>query len=210
MRRTKEAAQATREAILDAAEEAFLELGVSHTSLSAIAKRAGVTRGAIYFHFPDKMEIYRAIIDRIIFPQEEMIREIEASQLINPLDILEQAACRRLTCFCQNPQQQRVVTILTQRCEYVGEYSEMMGRLRQAVERMIDLFTRMLTRADERGMLSKDWTPTEAARAIVSVFGGLIGEWLDSGRSFELERLGTRVIATQIAAFRSKAFSSQN
>jgi len=202
MRRTKEEARATREAILDAAEATFLELGVSHSSLNAIAKRAGVTRGAIYFHFPDKREIYRAIVDRIIFPHEEIIREIEAGFLINPLDILEQAACRRLACFCQNPQQQRVVMILTQRCEYVGEFSEMMARLRQAVDRMIDLFTHLLRLADERGMLNPDWAPQEAARAIVAVFSGLIGEWLDSNQSFDLERLGSRVISAQITSFR--------
>jgi len=202
MRRTKEEAAATREAILDAAEEAFLELGVSHTPLNAIAKRAGVTRGAIYFHFPDKMEIYRAIIDRIIFPQEEMIREIEASQLVNPLDILERAACCRLACFSHNTQQQRVVMILMQRCEYVGEFAEIMSRLRQAVEQMIDLFTRMLHLADARGMLNRDWRPEEAARALVAVFSGLIGEWLDSNRSFDLERLGARIITNQITAFR--------
>jgi len=203
VRRTKEEAAATREAILDAAEEAFLELGVSHTPLSAIAKRAGVTRGAIYFHFPDKMEIYRAIVDRIIFPQEEMIREIESSQLVNPLDILERAACCRLSCFCQNPQQQRVVTILVQRCEYVGEFVEIMGRLRQAVDRMIDLFTRLLRLAEMRDMLNPDWMPEAAARAIVAVFSGLIGEWLDSDRAFDLERLGAQVITAQITAFRA-------
>jgi len=203
MRRTKEAAAATREAILDAAEQAFLELGVSHTSLSVIARRAGVTRGAIYFHFPDKMEIYRALIDRVIFPQEEMIREVEASELINPLDILERAACRRLSSFCANPQQQRVVIILTQRCEYVGEFVDIMGRLRQAVDRMIDLFTRLLQLAEARGMLHQDWRAPDAARAIVAVFGGLIGEWLDSELSFDLESLGKRVIKVQIAAFRA-------
>jgi len=203
MRRTKQEAAATKEAILDAAEEAFLELGVSHTSLGAIAKRAGVTRGAIYFHFPDKMAIYRAIVDRIIFPQEEMIREIEASSLINPLDILQQTACCRLSGFCNNRQQQRVVTILTQRCEYVGEFVEIMGRLRQAVEQMIALFTRLLRLADQRGMLSSNWLPEDAARAIVAVFSGLIGEWLDSDRAFDLERLGTSVIRCQIACFRA-------
>jgi len=202
MRRTKGQAQATREAILEAAEEAFLECGVSHTSLHAIAKRAGVTRGAIYFHFPDKTEIYRALIDRIIFPQEEMIREVETSQLVNPLDMLEQVACRRLACFCHNQRQQRVVIILTQRCEYVGEFAEIMGRLRQAVDRMIHLFTRLLKLADERGMLNKDWPPSEAARTIVATFSGLIGEWLDSGRSFDLERVGARTITALITSFR--------
>jgi TetR/AcrR family acrAB operon transcriptional repressor len=50
-RKTKEEAQETRNAILDAAELVFQEHGVSHTSLAEIAAAAGVTRGAVYWHF---------------------------------------------------------------------------------------------------------------------------------------------------------------
>ncbi len=47
-RRTKEEAAATRDSILDAAEQLFVEQGVSRTTLQHIASAAGVTRGAIY------------------------------------------------------------------------------------------------------------------------------------------------------------------
>jgi TetR/AcrR family acrAB operon transcriptional repressor len=53
-RRTKEEAAATRESILDAAEQLFVKQGVSRTTLQHIATAAGVTRGAIYWHFNDK------------------------------------------------------------------------------------------------------------------------------------------------------------
>ena len=51
MRRTKEDAQLTREVLLDAAEVLFAQRGVSRTSLQEIAKAAGMTRGAVYWHF---------------------------------------------------------------------------------------------------------------------------------------------------------------
>lgn len=60
MRRTKEDAQHTREALLDAAELVFAQRGVSRTSLQEIAKAAGLTRGAVYWHFKDKAELFNA------------------------------------------------------------------------------------------------------------------------------------------------------
>src|ERR1700712_1304134 len=54
VRRTKEEAAETRNSILDAAERVFFEKGVSRTTLADIALEAGVTRGAIYWHFANK------------------------------------------------------------------------------------------------------------------------------------------------------------
>ncbi|MBV5333220.1 TetR family transcriptional regulator, partial [bacterium] len=64
-RKTKEEAQETRKAILDAAETVFQERGVSRTSLAEIATAAGVTRGAIYWHFANKAELFDAMIQRV-------------------------------------------------------------------------------------------------------------------------------------------------
>ena len=61
MRRTKEEAAQTRAALLDAAEQLFAERGVSRTSLADIAAAAGVTRGAVYWHFRNKSELLDAI-----------------------------------------------------------------------------------------------------------------------------------------------------
>ena len=61
LRRTKQDAMQTREAILDAAETLFYEQGVAGTTLSHIAASAGLTRGAIYWHFSNKLELFRAM-----------------------------------------------------------------------------------------------------------------------------------------------------
>ncbi len=62
MRRTKEDMLITKEQILNAAFDCFFEKGYETTSLEEIAKRAGVTRGAIYWHFTDKNDLYRAAV----------------------------------------------------------------------------------------------------------------------------------------------------
>ncbi|WP_252358985.1 TetR family transcriptional regulator, partial [Escherichia coli] len=60
-RKTKQEAQETRQHILDVALRLFSQQGVSSTSLGEIAKAAGVTRGAIYWHFKDKSDLFSEI-----------------------------------------------------------------------------------------------------------------------------------------------------
>ncbi len=66
MRRPKEDAQQTKEKILEEAFNCFFENGFEGTSLEAIAQRAYVTRGAVYWHFTDKEELYRQVVNTML------------------------------------------------------------------------------------------------------------------------------------------------
>ena len=61
-KRTHEEAMLTKQQIMDAAYKVFSEKGYDKTSLSDIAREAGVTRGAIYWHFEDKAELLCELI----------------------------------------------------------------------------------------------------------------------------------------------------
>lgn len=65
MRRTKEAAEETKEKIVNAAVRVFAEKGFTGASLSDIATEAGVTRGAIYWHFKNKEALFEELLQRI-------------------------------------------------------------------------------------------------------------------------------------------------
>jgi AcrR family transcriptional regulator len=62
--RREEYAEATYEALLDSAAACFLEQGFAATSLDAVAKRARVTKGAIYHHFASKRDLFEAVLVR--------------------------------------------------------------------------------------------------------------------------------------------------
>jgi AcrR family transcriptional regulator len=66
--RREEYAEATYEALLESAAACFLESGFAATSLDAVAKRARVTKGAIYHHFASKRDLFLAVMER----QEEI------------------------------------------------------------------------------------------------------------------------------------------
>ena len=54
--------EATRTALVNAARSLFAEKGYAATSTPEIARTAGVTRGALYHHFEDKMAVFRSVI----------------------------------------------------------------------------------------------------------------------------------------------------
>ena len=58
-----ERGEATRAALIEAARELFTERGYSAVGTNEVVQRAGVTRGAMYHHFPDKRELFRAVYE---------------------------------------------------------------------------------------------------------------------------------------------------
>ncbi|MEQ4565504.1 ScbR family autoregulator-binding transcription factor [Paenarthrobacter sp. CAP02] len=56
-------AKDTRLAVIEGAARVFAEIGYGNASLTDITKRAGVTKGALYFHFTSKRELALAVIE---------------------------------------------------------------------------------------------------------------------------------------------------
>lgn len=202
MRRTKAEAAETRDAILTAAEHVFLERGLTQSTLMEIAGHAGVTRGAIYFHFHDKLDIFQALINRTRFPHEEIMLQAAACDHPNPLYVLEQSILTALELFITNERQQNLFTIIHQRCEYVGEIAPLVEHLKEARANVLSLFTGLLEVAERRGELSSEWNSLSAAQILLAVLGGLLNEWLRSERGFDLVSDGGKAIKTMMKSMR--------
>jgi AcrR family transcriptional regulator len=70
-----EDAQATRAALVDAALELFTERGYAEVGTEEVVQRAKVTRGALYHHFQDKRDLFRAVHERV---EEDLVARIGA------------------------------------------------------------------------------------------------------------------------------------
>ena len=83
--------RATREALVDAAEGLFGRAGYAATSIEEIVAAAGVTKGAMYHHFPDKEALFKAVFEKV---QQQVSDKVAAEFLqLEPWDALV-AGCR--------------------------------------------------------------------------------------------------------------------
>lgn len=73
-RSNRERTEATRGALMDAARRLFVDKGYADTSTPEVAATAGTTRGALYHHFVDKRDLFRAVLAREMAAVAEDIR----------------------------------------------------------------------------------------------------------------------------------------
>lgn len=77
--------EATKSVLLDAARQLFASKGYADTGTPEIVATAGLTRGALYHHFIDKLALFRAVIER----EAEAVAEQIASHTMEPDSALE-------------------------------------------------------------------------------------------------------------------------
>jgi TetR/AcrR family transcriptional regulator, acrAB operon repressor len=205
LRRTKAEALETREALLDAAEAVFFEKGVSRTSLTDIASAAGLTRGAIYWHFADKVALFEAMVERGSLPQEYVARVVQAHGAPDPLELIHGAALDSLRFLSGNERAKRICTIMLLRCEFVGEMERVLDRMRQADESMFRTVIAAFEEAERRHFLSREWTAETATIAHMSTMSGLITHWLKYDCPFDLLAAGEGMMRSLFEGFRSAA-----
>lgn len=189
-RRTKEDAEATRHRLLDAAEEVFHAHGVSGASLSDVAQQAGLTRGAIYWHFKDKLALFDAMMQRATVPIEEVL--IAASTLeclpIQRVLISLELLFRTIE---NDARTRKVFEIAMLKVEHVGELAAVQQRWVAAADRFVALLEQNLEQAlaalDGAGI---SVAPCVVARGLQSLFDGLLYAWMLRNAEFPLEEHG--------------------
>jgi AcrR family transcriptional regulator len=84
-RRTQDEAASTRRAIIAAARVLFAERGFAATVTTEVVRRAGVTRGALYHHFADKTDLFRAVFQDLEHELNQFVVERARAER-DPLD----------------------------------------------------------------------------------------------------------------------------
>lgn len=176
-RRTKEEAQETRSHLLDTAARVFREKGVSRTSLAEIAQQAGVTRGAIYWHFENKAALFTALCDRATLPLEALLANMADPDQPDPLGLLRRANAQALAMVEQDADCRQVFEILTLKCEYVDELAPSVQRRQECRQGVREVFRQVLENARRRGQVRADLDCGLAASALLAYIDGLIHDW---------------------------------
>ncbi len=199
VRRTKEEAQATRNLILDTAEVVFHERGVSRSTLNDIAQAAGLTRGAIYWHFQDKADVFNAMMKRVTLPLEETAQRSDDPELEDPLAYMRANFTHALRLTVNDPQVRRVFEIATHKVEYVEETQAVRERHLATRDECLLHAQRGITLAMERGLLPKRIPARTAALGLHALIDGLIQNWMLDTEAFDLVKVGQQVLDTYLA-----------
>lgn len=195
MRRTRADAAATRETILDAAEQVFLERGVSRSSLEHIAQRAGVTRGAIYWHFKDKSALFSAMLDRVRLPLSEIAEAYrQETDGRDPLALLQELCRLALAKLDDNETYRNVYSILMNRCEFSGEVNPAFERQLEIDSENLRKVEADFIRAQEQAQLAPHVEPRVATLALYSLMRGIYLAWLRAPESFAIRKDGDAML----------------
>ena len=190
MRRTKEEADNTRTAILTAAELLFLKKGVSHTSLEQIARQAGVTRGAVYWHFQNKAHLFNEMLNQVRLPTEQMAKQISQCDPNNPIVGLRYLCTEVLLTVGSNERKRRILTILQRRCEFTADLREAEERHEAYINEFIDLCEQLFSQPSTAARLYAGITPRMAAISLHTMLLGLLSNWLRDPTLFDVALAG--------------------
>ncbi len=192
MRRTKEEAAETRSEILQSAKALFLDKGYENVSLEEIATAAGVTRGAVHWHFKNKQGLMFAIRDEAQQPFDELAERMSRELPPNPLDLVADAIASIFDDVQHDPRKRSMLKVMMHLdMAFCDGTTSRASSFRQD---MHDNFERIFTLMNEKTQLPAPWTPDTAASALTAVIGGLITEWtLDRG-NFQLVPCGQMFI----------------
>lgn len=204
VRRTKEDALATRDSILDAAEQLFVKQGVAGTTLQHIATAAGVTRGAIYWHFLDKGAMFNAMMERVKMPLEAARQLLEANHPQAPLEALREHIMAVFRITVEDPKARRVFEIATLKMEFVDEMNTVRERRKQNQELWMARTEAAIREGIKAGQVKEGVDPLAVALGLWAILDGLLRAWLLDQQAFDLIKLGGQIVDTHLACLRAE------
>ena len=195
MRKTKEEAQQTRSNLLKAALEVFYQRGVVRASLDEIAKTAGVTRGALYWHFKNKENLFDALF-QVHFAdiQNRLDRVLQANTSDNPLLSLRNGILKNFQKLSQDPDFKKFSTILYLRCEQTDENQNIVKLIQKYHQVWDQHLLAIFEQGKQQGILPPNLNSQMALVSLTSILSGLTAKWLSAPEPFDLQEYAPKLI----------------
>lgn len=200
-RKTKEDAEATRVGILNAAELCFLQEGVFRTTLEHIAARAGYSRGAVYWHFKNKLEVLDAVMDRVELPIFSGLQQVALAGSDWPMRELREFFKNAFDEFARNPHARNAIEIGLLRCEFVEETKPVLVRQQKGASLALGHMTVAFRHAQRLRQLREGLDPAVCAMTIHWLIYGALREWLLNPKTVSLRRDGLAALDAVLGGF---------
>jgi TetR/AcrR family transcriptional regulator, transcriptional repressor for nem operon len=195
---------ATREKLLHAAFEEIYRRGFQSASLDTILIKAGVTKGALYHHFPDKMALGRAVVD-------EVVRDLLLQRwAVGPLAQLEADPITALQRILQHRSDELTPREVELGCplnNLAQEMSPLDEKFRRRVNGTFDTwreaFAQALERGKSEGTVASEVDPAKVASFVVAAIEGSFG-LAKSARSPSLLRANLEILSGFLESLRPR------
>ncbi|KAA3659259.1 MAG: TetR family transcriptional regulator [Chloroflexi bacterium] len=185
MKRTKEDAEKTRQTLLDAALAVFSSKGYQAARLQDIATAAGTTRGAIYHHFSNKAELYKALI-RDASQQGNVAIQTAVSAGGSFTDIFQRIFTTTLQLLATDERFRQVTALSLYKTGISPELADLEAQRLQQADTLVAGIAATMQQGIANGEFRADISPETMARAFLSFQNGVAWLWLAGGQNFSL------------------------
>jgi len=172
-RKTKAEAERTRHRIVACTRRVFSRAGVTNTSLEEIAREAGVTRGAVYWHFKDKADLFRAVR-----AETGRLFRIDRTGPGDALQRLEAGLLDAVARLEAEPEARAAFEVMLWKCEYVGEFSAVRDDLMVTGADFVADARALFEEAQAARLVPAWLDPDIAAVELFCFYTGLLKLWL--------------------------------
>ena len=190
MRRTKEDAEQTRQAILESAMDIFYEKGYSKTTFDEIAKRINLTKGAVYWYFRNKPDIVAALINDFVQKHIKRLEEFRAGKEEENLDILADMMLLAYHQMKKNPLEYKFIFFIT--CQM--EWSEaILVKIRPLVEQTSEISRKLMTdtllKLKKNKKIKEDTDVEKITEILQALWMGLLENYLAKRMTLDFEQI---------------------
>ena len=186
MKRTKEEAAVTRITLLKTALTLFSTKGYAATSIDDITKAAKMTRGALYYHFTNKADLYNTLIEEVSATGANIVQQAVAEGGTFT-EILKRVFIRQLVYIEENKEARAVMELALFKTETHLELQSGREKQIESGKLMIESIAQAMQVGVAGGELRNDISPREMARSFVAFQNGVIQLWLAAPKAFSLK-----------------------
>jgi len=202
VRRTAAEAAETRLAILRAALAEFSRRGYSATTLDGVARAAGVTRGAVYWHFASKAALYEELL-RAFGGQAGAIMGAAAAEGGDFIAVCQRILTRLLTRLEEDKELRAVMELSLFKTERTAELADVVANQRASMNELVAQLAGIMQAGIVQGALRADLDPRDVARGFLAYQQGLFHLWLTDPDAFSLRERASALADLFISGIRA-------
>lgn len=202
MKRRKEDADQTRDALLHAALTVFSIKGYTASTLNEIATTANVTRGALYHHFSGKAEMFNTLLQQAV-DQPKQIVQVALTEGGTFLEIIKRVFVQQIIAVETDPIYRATVELVMFKLESNPELEAAKQLLSNGRQASLELLEQSFKDGQRSSFVRKNLKPLELARLFLSLQIGLFHVWSLQPADFDLEQSARAAAEVIIAGIKA-------